>query len=682
YRGGNGHGGAYNWDLMVNCPSVTDKTDPRYQELTDESIRAMGALLADAGLTNGMHYYSTNYGDASGANVSATRCRDSLGFYGAQTFSASDRTQIRAALDAHRPWAVSISSPNVIFGEEGHSILCDGYGRLDGRWYYHLNMGWNGGSDGWYNFEDYFQAGSLWSNSISCQWGNIYRQKLQTNDIDSGKIIAGRVTDANGNPVAGVKVSISKGGAVWQSMLVWNETVDGSDPYAVRTTALAPDAVGTVFRNYTDENGIWFVDKVAPGDYTVNLEKDGFTFLGDANVTVASKNVWGIGFVAVPDTVGELALESWWMDGGVLYLQFNRAIGDVNVDSSCITVGGKNLNGCVVNSAADSAIVTIDVSSLSLSGSLSMTAGAFYYDVDGSTDEPGTYDVPVIPVAPVVADQAAGSASGETSVVIDITRNGNDFNSDANELVFLVTGSGLDADSINSFKLHVTDSYDGAEGTYARVNASTLPAASIGSWDASSGILTVTIGSGYGFVRVDYVPADGSTPFVAGETYRVNRQGPAIVSATLAKNNAYVDVTFSKPVGGAGTVSALSGVQAIADGQYYRTNTDGAIWSKGVCNTPDATYTGSLDGNAVIGSNNIEDGTAGNALPSVVRVSQAGGLVVVNVGKMMWADMDEDGVFTPGIDGIFLKICDEAKYYREHGEEMSDWEKYDFAMDW
>ena len=679
YRGGNGHGGAYNWDLMVNCPSITDKTDPRYQELTDESIRAMGALLADAGLTNGMHYYSTNYGDASGANVSATRCKERLGYYGANTFSASDRTQIRAALDAHRPWAVSISSPNDIFGEEGHSILCDGYGRVDGRWYYHLNMGWNGGSDGWYNLEDYFEAGSLWSNGISCQWGNIYRQQLQTNDAESGKIIAGRVTDANGNPVAGVKVSISKGGALWQSMLVWNETVDGSDPYAVRSPIDA-DAVDGVFRNYTDANGIWFVDKVAPGDYTVNLEKDGFTFLGDVNVTVASKNVWGIGFVAVPDAVGALALENWWIDGGVLSLQFNRAIGDVAIDPSCITIGGVNLNGCTVVSAADSAIVTIDVSSLAPSGNLSMTSGAFYYDVDGSTDEPGTYDVPVVNVAPVVADQAAGTASSDTAAVTAITRNGNDFNTAASELEFLVTGTGLDDDSINDFKLHITDSFDGTEGTYARVNASTLPAAAIGDWDASTGILKVTVGSGYGFVRVDYVPADGSTPFVAGETYRVNKQGPVIISATLAKNNAYVDVTFSKPVGGAGTVSALSGIQASADGQYYRTNADGAIWSKGVCNTPDAAYNGGIDGNAIIGSNTIEDGTAGTLLPSVIQLTQAS--MTVNGGKLMWADMDEDGVFTPGIDGIFLKICDEVKYYREHGEEMALLDKALFVIAW
>ncbi|MBR6471456.1 MAG: C10 family peptidase, partial [Victivallales bacterium] len=671
-RGGDGQGGAYNWDLMVNCPGVA-KNDPRYQEISDENIQAIGALLYDAGVATGMSYYHTNSGE-SGTNFSTGAMTNYFLFAGAS--SGLTFQQARASLDAHRPVLVTISGFALYTppgASNGHAIVGDGYGRMDGRWYYHLNLGWGSfwpGANAWYNIDDYFTPNDSVYKSAGVSVGNLYRQQLQTNEDMSGAIIAGRVTDANGNPVAGVKVSISKGGSLWQSMLVWDETLDGSDPYEVKS-AIAASEVGDHFRNYTDANGIWFVDKVAPGDYTVNLEKDGFVFMGDAKVTVANKNIWGIGFVAVPDAVGALELQSWWLDGGILYLQFNRAVGDVLVNPACITIGGTNLGNCPVSLAADSTIVQIDVSSLSISGNLTMTAGALYYDTDGVAEEAGTYDLPIVKVAPVVEDQASGSAA-ETCAVTAITRNGNDFTTIANELEFLVEGSNLADITLPDFKINVTTSYDGSEGLYSRVKGTSLPATAIGEWDASSGILTVIVGNGYGFVRVDYVPADGSTPFVSGESYRVNKEAPAIISATLSTDNQYVDIIFNKPVGGVNEMDTLAGIQASADGaNYFYTGTldatsEFSLWRKGVVAVPDNKYNAAIDGDAIIGSNAIAENQARTgAFPANLQITATGvpffGSLTFTYAKIMWADVNGDGEFTPGTDGIFVKICDEIK---------------------
>ncbi|MBR4370383.1 MAG: C10 family peptidase, partial [Victivallales bacterium] len=211
-RGGDGTGGAYDWDAMTLVPTGAEKL---------ETYKQIGALCFDAGLSVNMSYSSS----ASGSNYSPSGMKKFFGYAeAARSLNADDA---RANLDARRPVGVSISSiiPDLL-GGEGHAIVCDGYGRLDGRWYYHMNYGWAGAADAWYNCEEVFAT--TWKPSFGFALGNLYRQKLQPNDNLGGQIISGRVTDANGNPVAGVKVSIRKKGEedIWQTMLVWNEPKD------------------------------------------------------------------------------------------------------------------------------------------------------------------------------------------------------------------------------------------------------------------------------------------------------------------------------------------------------------------------------------------------------------------------------------------------------------------------
>ena len=139
----------------------------------------------------------------------------------------------------------------------------------------------------------------------------------------AGKIIGGRVTDANGLPIAGVKVSLNKmnkDGSVLEqnylTMAVWNEP-NVEHPFwkadengKIKTVYSDFDLVennngileedelprAEAFRNVTDANGIWAIDKVADGEYEIVLEKDGLNFAGKTAVKVED-NLWGLDFV-------------------------------------------------------------------------------------------------------------------------------------------------------------------------------------------------------------------------------------------------------------------------------------------------------------------------------------------------------------------------------------------------
>ncbi|MBQ2337373.1 MAG: C10 family peptidase, partial [Victivallales bacterium] len=473
-RGGDGTGGAYNWDLMTLVPKDAS--------MKLESIKQIGALLFDAGLSVTMGYSST----ASGSNYSPSGMRKYFGY--ADAARSLNENDARSNLDARRPVGVSIASiipPDL--GGEGHAIVCDGYGRMDGRWYYHMNYGWAGGGDGWYNKEEVY--GSTWSPSFGWAMGNLYRQKLQPHDDLGGQIISGRVTDANGNPVAGVKVSIRKKGSedTWQTMLVWNEPKDPKATPIYQDWDEKGNNDGTQqddeipgadkFRNTTDANGIWAIDKVEADDYEIVLEKDGLNFAGTKAITVTdSRNVWANDFIASP--LENLALESWWIEDGVVYLQFNRAVGNVNVDLSKATIGSTRLTAGEAQVIASSDIIAI--TGVSASGDLTLQAGFLTVDVDGSntTDQSGMYNVKPVDVLGAVEATAAG-APAAAGKVTKIVRKNAAYTKD-NLLYFTVTGNGLTDADINSFKIRNITT--GKVGTQ-------VPNASIYSWTPSTGEL-------------------------------------------------------------------------------------------------------------------------------------------------------------------------------------------------
>lgn len=533
--GGDGKGGAYDWSLMTYAPGVA-KTDAAYQEYNQSNIKMIGRLLRDAGVANGMHYYGNNNGESAG-NVSP----NSFTFFDMKATSGGNGfVAIRSNLDARRPVPVSISPAIPKENGSGHSIYTDGYGTHNGRWFYHMNFGWGGGSNGWYNFDEHFAA--TWSKSISVDAANIYRNEiLQDNESISGSILSGRVTDANGTPVAGVKVSIRKAGETdtFMTMLAWYDRNDGIDCH----TAVKSGEAGygaEFYRNCTDAKGIWAIDKVPLGNYEIVLEKDGYDFIGTATVstTGGTNDKWGLNFVAVPEEVGKLEFLGYYLDeNSNACLVFNRPIGGVKIDPSKIhgdTPSGQDtFEGMTFKYSPDSNIIVVNSSYIDL-----ISDGFLYYDVDGYASRDDIYNVPVVSALAKI-DSVQKIEYLPVCSVTGITRNGAPEVSTSDTLTFAVTATG-DVD-VNDFKVAVQDGLEGIA----------LPVASIESYE--SGILTVNVTKGYGIVRVDYIPADGDA-YVNGESYLVDTAAPAILKAEILDIDTvqYVNLTFNEPIVGAG----------------------------------------------------------------------------------------------------------------------------------
>ena len=192
-------GGTYDWEKMTSVPSGATMTADNY--------KAIGKLTSDAGITVYMGYSNDGSGaysfDISIALKAVWGYKCAL-YYDpsddAISAAMTDETRERvlqcvffANFDAGYPVCVSIP---------GHAICADGYGLNDGFCYVHLNMGWSGQDDYWYNLPDMTEAGSSYTAVNSVTY-NIFPDK-----DPSCAVLSGRTVDAQGNPIGGVKVSI------------------------------------------------------------------------------------------------------------------------------------------------------------------------------------------------------------------------------------------------------------------------------------------------------------------------------------------------------------------------------------------------------------------------------------------------------------------------------------------
>jgi hypothetical protein len=168
-------------------------------------------------------------------------------------------------LDAQNP---------VIFGiwgkvDGGHAIVCDGYGYQAGTMYHHLNLGWGGDDNAWYNLPDI--------SSGDCSFNTIFGCVYNVFETGSGEIISGRVLD-------------SKGKAIKDAQVTATQTGGGSFTKTVST----------------DSKGIYALTKVpSASSYQVGVTKTGYTFPTKTASTGTSTtnstpcgNVWNLNFRA------------------------------------------------------------------------------------------------------------------------------------------------------------------------------------------------------------------------------------------------------------------------------------------------------------------------------------------------------------------------------------------------
>jgi len=290
-RGGDGRGGPYLWDDMVLVPTCSITTDQR---------RALGALCYDAAISVNTVFQSDS------SQTDTFRAKDALvetfmyagavtGYNGGNNIGAGLIGMINPNLDAKDPVILGIQ------GTGSHAVVCDGYGYNSSTLYHHLNMGWRGLYDAWYNLPNIDSTPSYTS---------IHKCIYNIRPINGGgEIVSGRIYSSGGQPIANPAV------------------------YA-RLAAGGPNVNAE-----SDENGIYAFDNFASAaTYTIYVSKEGYTFPPRTVTTGTSRdnfavsgNVGGIDFYGqyasdapisrwkLDETSGQTAEDSAGANDGTVY---------------------------------------------------------------------------------------------------------------------------------------------------------------------------------------------------------------------------------------------------------------------------------------------------------------------------------------------------------------------------
>lgn len=283
-KGGDSNGGPYMWHLMELTPDCSTALARR---------QAIGALCYDTGISANMEYTR----DGSSANL--YYARESLlstfqysnaisGWYydyPTKTFlnlGSKLTNMVNPNLDAGHPVILGLTGP-----PGGHAVLADGYGYNFSTLYYHLNMGWSGNHDAYYNLPT-IDSNPSFNVVDECVY-NIFTSR-------EGEIISGRITDAYGNPVSGA---------------------------AVTATENTISRFTEIFEDVTDGKGIYAIEGLDSNTrYTLNVSKAGYHFEIKEVTTGRSfdggsvaGNKWGIDFQnTVPVNVFEDTFSTWSLD--------------------------------------------------------------------------------------------------------------------------------------------------------------------------------------------------------------------------------------------------------------------------------------------------------------------------------------------------------------------------------
>lgn len=249
-RGGDGNGGAYMWTDMVLAPDCS---------ITLAQRQAIAALCHDAGLSVEMDYGPD--GSSAGMLDTADALRTVFnysnavkGYHDGDNIGDGLNGMINPNLDAKLPVLLGIRNED----SDGHAIVVDGYGYEPmARFpllYHHLNMGWNGNDDAWYNLPN-VDVGNPYVTVTTCVY-NIFTS-------GAGEIISGRVKDADGRPLSGA---------------------------TVRGKFFPPPRMGGGYTATSDAKGIYALAMIpSQSTYKLTATKDGYVF-DEVTVTIGRSN--------------------------------------------------------------------------------------------------------------------------------------------------------------------------------------------------------------------------------------------------------------------------------------------------------------------------------------------------------------------------------------------------------
>ena len=320
----------YSWDSMKLVPKASATLAER---------QAIGQLTSDLGVALGASYGSDGTG-AMSIDVSAVfrdrfaypsgveywnnnwenALRDGGGLHGRE----ARNKVIYACLDAGLPVQLAIADGN---GYNGHAVVCDGYGFVTigdvDTEFAHINMGWAGSGDMWYNIPDIDSTVGSMAGQGGVHFQIIKGATFNIATEAFGSLLTGRITD-DGEPVANAVVTAYNAGTTTEAGTC---TTDAHGIYAFRLPSNANYDVKVV-----SEDGM----KSGSLEESVHL---GRTYADNSYVVYSISNVgnsWGNDI--------DIAIPHVRIVGGNYYPNLNSALVDAStMENPIVEIFGPTL---------------------------------------------------------------------------------------------------------------------------------------------------------------------------------------------------------------------------------------------------------------------------------------------------------------------------------------------------
>ena len=320
----------YSWDSMKLVPKAS---------ATEAEREAIGRLTSDIGVALGASYGSDGTG-AMSIDVSAV-FRDRFAYpSGVEYWNSNWENALRdggglhsretrnkviyACLDAGLPVQLAIADGN---GYNGHAVVCDGYGFVtiggNDTEFAHINMGWAGSGDMWYNIPDINSTVGSMAGQGGVHFQIIKGATFNIATETFGALLTGRVTD-DGDPVANAVVTAYNAGTTTEAGTC---TTDAHGIYAFRLPSNANYDIKVV-----SEDGF----KSGALEESVHL---GRTYADNAYVVYSIDNVgnsWGNDI--------DIAIPHVRIVGGNYYPNLNSALVDAStMENPIVEIFGPTL---------------------------------------------------------------------------------------------------------------------------------------------------------------------------------------------------------------------------------------------------------------------------------------------------------------------------------------------------